>query len=253
MRFIFCLFSLFNFYSVTAGETIRPLIWQVGFHKFKTEKPSEWYPATVPGAVQLDYAKAKGWGNHMWAENWKEYRWMEDVFWTYRTTIKNPVLAGDDRLLFISRGIDYNFEIILNGEKIFAQEGMFKYVDLNLTEKLMPENTLEVVIFPIPKIPGRPDDRNQAAQSAKPAVSYGWDWHPRLVPSGIWDETGLVVRKEAWLSEVYMNYELSADFTKADILLEVTGNQVNDKTRSHNDKTVKKSGFGFGMLVTIDY
>jgi len=211
-------------------EPIRPLIWQVGFHKSQTEKPAEWYPATVPGAVQLDYAKAKNLGNHMWAENWKDYRWMEDVYWKYRTTFRKPELTENEQLFFYSKGIDYHFEIFLNGEKILAQEGMFKPMECNLTGKLKPENQLEVVIYPIPKIPGRPDDRSQAAQSAKPAVSYGWDWHPRLVPTGIWDETGLVVRKPSCLSEVYISYQLSEDFSKANIQIEASGSQMDDKT-----------------------
>ncbi len=39
---------------------ITELEWLVGFHKKKETKPSDWYLAKVPGAVQLDYAKAKG-------------------------------------------------------------------------------------------------------------------------------------------------------------------------------------------------
>jgi beta-mannosidase len=231
--------STFNFYlsiflvliikPAFGKEQIQPLNWQVGFHKAQTNQPSEWYPARVPGAVQLDYAAARNWPDYSFGENWKNYRWMEDVYWTYRTTFRKPDLAGDEKLFFISKGIDYNFEIFLNSEKILAQEGMFTYVECDLTSLLKPENTLQIVIFPVPKIPGRPDDRSQAAQSVKPAVSYGWDWHPRLIPSGIWDESGLVIRKTAFLSDVYVNYSLSDDFRKADIRLEAEGNGMERK------------------------
>jgi beta-mannosidase len=213
------------------GETsqIIPLDWYVGHHNRKEAGPAEWYPAIVPGAVQLDYARAHGWGDHNYAENWKDYRWMEDVFWTYRTSFSRPGLEPDERIYFVSKGIDYKFEIILNEKKLLAQEGMFKAVDLDLTDLLMENNTLEVRIFPVPKVPGRNDDASQAAQSVKPAVSYGWDWHPRLIPSGIWDETYLEVRNQSHFLDVFVDYRLTEDFQHADVNLQVEGNQADDK------------------------
>jgi len=66
--------------SILKAETIKPLSWQTGFHITQAEKPGEWYPATVPGAVQVDYAKAKNLEKtNMWAETgritagWKMY------------------------------------------------------------------------------------------------------------------------------------------------------------------------------------
>lgn len=202
--------------------------WKVGFHYQLNEKPKEWYSASVPGAVQLDYAKSKGLGDHKYAENWKDYLWMEDVYWTYKTSFKKPKLAEGEQFFFVSKGIDYRFEIFLNNVKIFAQEGMFKPVQLNLTGKLLAENTLEVLIFPVPKIPGTPESgyRSNAAQSVKPAVSYGWDWHPRLIPSGIWDETFLEIRNQSHLDDVFVDYELSDDFQNAEIQLKVDGKNL---------------------------
>ena len=208
---------------------ITELEWLVGFHKKKETKPTDWYPAKVPGAVQLDYAKAKEWGDHNYAENWKDYGWMEDVYWTYKTSFSPPDLEADKRLYFVSKGIDYEFEIILNGKQIFAQEGMFKAVDLDLTDLLNKQNLLEVRIFPVPKYPNELDDRNQAAQCVKPAVSYGWDWHPRLIPSGIWDDTYLEVRNGSHFQDVFIDYQLSDDFQNATINLKVEGNNIDDK------------------------
>jgi len=68
-------------------------------------------------------------------------------------------------------------------EKIFYQEGMYKYVELNLTDYLKNENELLIKIFPVPNIHHDPVDHTQATQCCKPPASYGWDWHPRLIPS----------------------------------------------------------------------
>lgn len=120
--------------------------------------------------------------------------WMEDRFFTYRTEFEPPRLGQGQRLWFVSKGIDYQYEIRFNGHLLAAGEGMFSPVEIDLTEYLEPSNRLEVVIFPIPKRHPEPADRTQASDVVKPAVGYGWDWHPRLVPLGIWDDTGLQVR-----------------------------------------------------------
>jgi len=60
-------------------------------------------------------------------------------------------------------------------------------------------------------------------------VSYGWDWHPRLVTRGIWDETGLIIRNQSHLSDVKVDYSLNDDLTTADITLEIEGNEIAGK------------------------
>lgn len=199
------------------------LDWELGYSKDSKTMPSKWIPAVVPGAVQLDIARAEKYQPFYYAEHWKDYLWMEDMYYTYRTSFDKPELSDGKRLLFISLGIDYEFEIVLNGEKIFSQEGMFTPVRLDLTDKLKDKNNLNVKIFPVPKIHPFPDDRSQAAQVVKPAVSYGWDWHPRLVPLGIWDETYLDIQPQAHVDDILINYSLSNDLAKADISLELSG------------------------------
>ncbi len=123
---------LLLFLSMVAGRISGSEIkanWAVGFHKQKEEDPGKWMPAQVPGAVQLDYAKANNWGAYYYAENWKDYGWMEDVFWTYKSTFTKPRLNKDQRFHFVSEGIDYEFEITLNNRKLLYQEGMFTRVD----------------------------------------------------------------------------------------------------------------------------
>ena len=199
------------------------LNWEVNFLENNNGFPDTWMPAKVPGAVQLDYAKANNWPPFYYAENWKEYLWMEDVYWTYRTIFTKPTLNDNQELYFVSKGIDYEFEIWLNGKKLFYQEGMFTPVNLKLSDNLKDKNELLVRIIPAPKIPGFDMNRSQAAQSCKPAVSYGWDWHPRLVPLGIWDETFLEIKNTTSVSDFYTNYTLDESFSKAEITIEIEG------------------------------
>jgi len=220
--FIFCSFTGYS--KINLG-----IKWELGYSKAKSELPVNYIPATVPGAVQLDIAKFGKYPPYNISDHYKKFEWMEDMFYTYRTSFKKPALSGDERLFFVSRGIDYEFEIYLNDRKIFEQEGMFTYVDIDLTDQLKENNTLKVLVYPVPKRFPSPADRTQASNVVKPAVSYTWDWHPRLVPLGVWDETGLEIRNNSDVSDVYIDYKLSDDFRECDITICAEGKHSEGK------------------------
>ena len=206
----------------------QALQWQLGYSKAYTLEPSKFIESAVPGAVQLDIAKAEKYQPYFYAEHWKDYLWMEDQYYIYKTNFSKPDLAEGEQLYFISKGIDYEFDIYLNKEKIFQQEGMFSPVKLNLTDKLLAKNDLRIVIYPVPKSTSEPVDRSQANRVVKPAVSYGWDWHPRLVPLGIWDDTYLLKLPKANLNGVWANYTLNDNCSKASIQVVAHGNDLSD-------------------------
>ena len=208
-------------------NTKSSMKWELGYTATYSLEPVTWIPATVPGAVQLDIAKFRNYEPFYFAEHWKDYSWMEDNFYTYRTSFKKPDLSSTEKFFFVSKGIDYQFEIFLNGEKIFEQGGMFTPVSLDLTTKLKENNILMVKVFPAPKLHPKPVNRSQASYSVKPAVSYGWDWHPRLIPLGIWDETYIEVQSAAFVNDFQVNYQLNKDFTRAAISLSGEGRNLN--------------------------
>ncbi len=201
------------------------LSWKTGCNDTKEGKPDNFVPATVPGAVQLDIAKAENYGDYWYGSNWKDYLWMEDKYWTYRTEFEKPGLENDEGLLFVTKGIDYQYEILLNGELLYAYEGMFRPLELDITDRLAAKNVLEVVIFPVPKSQIKRQDRTQADQSCKPAVSYGWDWHPRLIPLGIWDDTFLQIVPHCRIKKSELQYSLSGCLKHADINLRIKTTQ----------------------------
>lgn len=202
------------------------LKWELGYAKTASEIPSKWIPSTVPGAVQLDIAKAEKYELYYYAEHWKDYLWMEDQFFTYRTNFVKPNLNVNERVVFHSKGIDYQFKIFLNDDEITAQEGMFTPVNLDLTDKLKEKNEIKVLVFPAPKHHAQPADRSQASHSVKPAVSYTWDWHPRLIPLGIWDDTFLEIQPASHIEDFHVNYTLNKELTHADIQLQISGRNL---------------------------
>ena len=198
-----------------------PMKWRVGHAEQKGREPDEFVPSAVPGAVQIDWAAAKNIPDWNREDNFKAYRWMEDCFWIYRAEIPKTDLHADEELLFSCGGIDYKYDVYLNGEMIYAYEGMFRPFELDVGKAAENGGELAITIYPIPKTPdGTPDTREEARESCKPAVSYGWDWHPRLVPSGIWDETTLRVVKKERILRAEVRYTLSDDLKSASITVE---------------------------------
>jgi len=212
---------------------IRFLSWIVGPTNSRATEPERFVPATVPGAVQLDWAAAEQWipperSRHLnvrYAERGVpilvDYEWMEDKYWLYRTHLDVDPLSPGHRLYFVA-SVDYRCEIRVGGQVIHAQEGMFTPIKLDLTDQAAPGTILEVLVFPAPKTHQDPVDEKQAMQSCKPAVSYGWDFHPRLIPLGIWDGGHLEVRSGCHVSAADIFYEMNDSFTHADVRLEVT-------------------------------
>ncbi|MCL2286555.1 MAG: hypothetical protein FWC32_09370 [Firmicutes bacterium] len=198
------------------------LSWNVGHSSSLNVRPAETVPATVPGAVQTDWAKAKNWPPHYYGENFKAYKWMEDCYWTYSTHFTPPNREKNERVFFVCGGVDYEYFARLNGKTINAYEGMFTPFEIDMTDMLTDDNLLEIIVFPAPKSENaQPDTRAEADQTCKPAYSYGWDWHPRLIPLGIWKDTFLQVRSNVHIRDAELFYTLNDSLDAAEITVEV--------------------------------
>ncbi len=182
--------------------------------------PPAWIPARLPGAVQLDWERAEGWADRNVAENVLRYAGLEDSFWVYRTTI--PVvedLGASDSLGFVCRGIDHHAELFVDGKPVDSATGLESSFDLDVSAWQGRE--LQIVLHPAPKSCTSPVDRTQANATTKPAVSYGWDWHPRLIPLGIAGPVGFLIRPKLRITHVDAITALAEDFSEATIRVDV--------------------------------
>ena len=175
----------------------------------------EWFPARVPGNIQYDYAVSHGFGDIHYGMNHLKFLEIEDWEWEYQTAVSVKPQAGE-RVFFVSYGIDYFFDIAVNGKTLYSHEGMFTVTELDITDALTGDgDVLSVFVRRHPKRPGEPASRNQAVDSCKPAVSYTWDYHPRILPSGIWDETYIETRAAGFIRSAECTYTLNEDRTAA--------------------------------------
>lgn len=189
----------------------------------KDKKENEFFPCKVPGNIQLDYADAHGTGNVNYSDNCTKFKELEDYFWKYRCEPEFECKNGE-RIFFVAHGIEYEYDIILNGGIILHHTGMFSKAEADITDRLKDKNLLEILIYPHPKRDGVPECRAQADQSVKPAVEYGWDWHPRLLVSGLWDECYLETRNEFSITSVKSSYVINDTLTEAELTFDIDCN-----------------------------
>lgn len=183
------------------------LRWTVGYTKYPSQSPQDMVPATVPGAAQLDYARANNWDDYNFGANFQQYAWMEDVYWLYRAEL-NFTLENEQCAQIVFGGIDYRYDIRIDGQDVFSGEGMFTPVRLDVTHLAGAKHQLEVLIYPVPKA-DESNTRSQARRSCKPAACYGWDWHPRLISVGLWEEAFLCIQHRCALRDLRVKYEVA--------------------------------------------
>lgn len=182
--------------------------------KNQSDTGSEFFNAAVPGTAQLDYAEYKGFADYKFADNYHQFDGLEDYFWIYKAVL--PKNQRGKRTVFFCGGIDYQYEIFADKQLLYSYEGMFKPFSLDLTDNINEGcKELFIKIFPAPKRAGAGDNRQQADQCAKPAVSYGWDWHPRLITQGIWQDCCMEFLPEDYIKTCDVSYVLSDDLKQA--------------------------------------
>lgn len=195
--------------------TSKLLNWSVGYTDNPEKCPAEIYPAVVPGNVQMDYARAKQWEHYSKGLNSRNYRWMEDVWWLYRAPLDFTLEEGQIASL-VFKGIDYQYEIRVGNQVLHKGTGMFSTIRCDVTSFAGKDLLLEILVYPAPKY-GDSEDREQARKSFKPCVCYGWDYHPRIIPLGIWDEACLEISEAHSICALDAFYRLNDDFSLCEI------------------------------------
>ncbi len=224
------------------------LSFSVGYSDSANALPKKMYAATVPGAVQLDYAKGENIDNIYFADNFTKFHFLEDKWWHYKAEL--PKFKGGKTYLCCN-GIDYCYKVRIDDTVIYEYEGLYKPFRLDITD--YSEKTLYIDIAPVPKIPGA-EGRAQAAACCKPPVSYGWDWHPRLIPVGIWEDIWLENTEHGYIDDLTVKYSLSENRDSAELTINLTLSENEEVTVTIADPSGKiiKEYFGVGSMTITD-
>ncbi len=190
-----------------------------------------WFPGQVPGSVLNDLLQSGQISTPYFEQNSLLSEWASQRTWLYRTSF----VAGDElrnhQVSLVFEGVDYEAEFFLNGERLGDHCGMYTPVifDVGSILKYGEENLLVVVIAAAP--PEQPQvGRSSRVRTLKARMNYWWDFCPRLVHQGIWQDVYLRATGPARLETVFPRCELSEGFDRAAVSVECrVSSRINTK------------------------
>ena len=192
---------------------------------------AEWLPARVPGDVRADLIAAGHIPPVETTEGIAAGAWVDDYDWWYRVELPGSLIA-DEIAILEADGIDYYSAIWLDGQRLATHAGMFARQTVVLSPTLNAPGAHELAIRvwgggALPRLPNPPWRRAARwlvgklnpgteyfpARMATPKAqfSFGWDFAPRLLSTGIWDDIRLVVTRGAYIEDLWVQAEPLAE------------------------------------------
>ncbi len=167
-------------------------------------------PARVPGSVQGALRTAGLLPDWNVGVNYRQCEWVEHRHWMYRASLPDEWLGEGRRYRLECLGLDYAGWIYVNRNLAGEFKGTHVLHTFDLVPFLLPAgNVLEIVFDQPPRWLGQFGYSSKMTEW-KPRFNYTWDWSPRLVQAGIWDEIFLVTVDAPEIEEcaVASNFDL---------------------------------------------
>lgn len=187
-------------------------------HMLETRDVIGWHKAIVPGSVQWDLWQAGVILNPYFEMNSLAAEWTSDRTWLYRKKFTVDPNLREKQIQLVFEGVDYSARFYLNGELLGQNTGMFLPTTFDVTERLdfNDENLLAVVIDPAPFEQAQIGYTSKV-YTQKARMNYWWDFCPRLVHLGIWEDVYLIVTGLARIADVHIIPKLSKNLQHADV------------------------------------
>jgi beta-mannosidase len=150
-------------------------------------------PARVPGSVQLALREAGLLPDWNLPLKWRECEWVENRHWIYETTLPDDWLQPGRIHRLHCEGLDYSGWLFLNGEEIGEFRGTHVPHVFDLTPHLGETGSRLRIVFDLPPRWLGQFGFTSEVREWKARFNYTWDWQPRLVQIGIWDEIRLEI------------------------------------------------------------
>ncbi len=215
---------------------------------FKQVTDSNWLPATVPGSIHTDLLNNGIIDDPFYRLNEIDVQWIDIVDWEYVLlfNVEKDILKKD-MISLVFNGLDTYSKIYLNDVLLLSTDNMFIRWTVDCKKQLVAgENKLRIVFESAINnglesrkklgyfLPGAENDQSELGGlgdkkvcvfTRKAGYHFGWDWGPRLVSSGIWQNIEL----ESWnLASIENINVIQNNITKdsADIQFDVSVNSI---------------------------
>jgi beta-mannosidase len=179
-----------------------------------------WRPGSVPGCPHHDLWRLDEIENPYIERNSLLCEWIPQRTWLYKKTFVVDEEMKGQRVHLHFEGVDYQAEFFLNGQSLGTHIGMFTPADFDVTARLHygRENLLVVVIEAAP-LEESQVGRTSRVRTGKTRMNYWWDFCPRMVHLGIWDDVYLEISGPVRIADVFVRPQLSSDFRDADVFV----------------------------------
>ena len=177
-----------------------------------------WRTGSVPGCPYYDLWKLGEIPDPYVDRNSLLCEWVSQRTWLYKKTFRIDEEISGQHVWLHFEGVDYQAEFFLNGESLGTHIGMFTPAVFDVTDTLRygEENLLAVVIEAAPQEEPQVG-RTSRVRTLKTRMNYWWDFCPRMIHLGIWDDVYLEVSGPVRIGDVFIRAQLSNDFTRADV------------------------------------
>jgi len=150
-------------------------------------------PVKVPGSVQLALKNAgviQDWNIGL---NSLNSEWVTNRSWIYTASIPDQWIEQNQIMRLKLKGLDGNGVILINGKEIGTFNNAFITYNIDVSTVLKKADNKIAIVFGIPPAYLGQVYWTSKIKNWKPRFNYGWDWMPRIVQIGIWDDVLLEV------------------------------------------------------------
>ena len=173
---------------------------------FSSEIYDQSFPATIPGSVHTDLFE-----NNLIPDPFKgkvepDLQWISTLNWIYEKDFTKPGnLSPNHQIEIVFNGLDTYADVYLNDSLIISANNMFVSWKANISiSQLKQNNKLKVILKSTIKeekkiysqLPYELPEGSRAC-TRKAAYHYGWDWGPRYITAGIWQDIELNIWETA--------------------------------------------------------
>ena len=190
-------------------------VWRDG-EKRNTKDVRWWKAARVPGSVTDDMYEDGVIPDPYFEKNSLLIEWIPERTWIYRKEFTIPGELAGKRFFLHFEGVDYDALFYLNDRLLGEHHSMYTPVVFDVTDILEPgeKNLLAVVLNKAP------DEQCQVSKTRyvkthKSRMTYWWDFCPRMIHMGIWDDVWIEATESVRLSAPDVEVTVAEDFSRA--------------------------------------
>lgn len=182
-----------------------------------------WKPARVPGSVTDDMYQDGVIPDPYFEKNSLLIEWIPERTWVYRKEFQVPQTERGKRFFLHFEGVDYDALFYLNDRLLGEHHSMYTPAVFDVTDIVEPGKTNLLAVV----LKKAPDEQSQVSKTRyvkthKSRMTYWWDFCPRMIHMGIWDDVWLEVVGPVRLGAPDVEVTLTEDFSEARISGNVT-------------------------------